>query len=40
LTVSDDYGSETTLTRTVVIEPEPNMPPVIDMKVRQGSELN
>jgi len=40
LTVSDDYGSETTLTRTVVIEPEPNMPPVIDMKIRQGSELN
>ena len=40
LTVADDYGSEATVTRTVVIEPEPNMPPVIDMKVRQGSELN
>tara|TARA_Y100001970_G_scaffold194022_1_gene235881 strand:- start:285 stop:842 length:558 start_codon:yes stop_codon:yes gene_type:complete len=40
LTVSDDYGSKTTVTRTVVIEPEPNMAPVIDMKVRQGSELN
>ena len=40
LIVSDDYGSKTTLTRTVVIEPEPNMPPVIDIKVRQGSELN
>ena len=40
LTVSDDYGSQATVTRTVVIEPEPNMPPVIDMKVRQGSELN
>ena len=40
LTVADDYGSKATVTRTVVIEPEPNMPPVIDMKVRQGSELN
>ena len=40
LTVSDDYGSKATVTRTVVIEPEPNTPPVIDMKVRQGSELN
>jgi len=40
LTVADDYGSKATVTRTVVIEPEPNTPPVIDMKVRQGSELN
>ena len=40
LTVSDDYGSKASVTRTVVIEPEPNTPPVIDMKVRQGSELN
>ncbi len=40
LTVSDDYGSEATLTKTVVIEPEPNKPPIIDMKVRQGSGLN
>jgi len=40
LTVLDDYGSKATVTRTVVIEPEPNTPPVIDMKVRQGSELN
>ena len=40
LTVSDDYGSKATVTRTVIIEPEPNMPPVIDMEVRQGSELN
>jgi hypothetical protein len=39
LTVSDDYGSEAKVTRTVVIEPEPNAPPVIDMNVRQGSEL-
>ena len=40
LTISDDYGSKATMTKTVVIEPEPNMPPVIDMVVRQGSELN
>ena len=40
LTVSDDYGSKASVTKTVVIEPEPNTPPVIDMKVRQGSELN
>ena len=40
LTISDDYGSKASMTRTVVIEPEPNMPPVIDMMVRQGSELN
>ena len=40
LTVSDDYGSEASITRTVIIEPEPNMPPVIDMEVRQGSKLN
>ena len=40
LTVSDDYGSEASVTKTVVIEPEPNTPPVIDMKIRQGSELN
>jgi len=39
LTVSDDYGSKTTVTKTVVIEPEPNVPPVVDMKIRQGSEL-
>ena len=40
LTVSDDYGAKAKAIRTVVIEPEPNAPPVIDMKVRQGSELN
>ena len=40
LTVSDDYGSEAKVSRTVIIEPEPNKPPVIEMKVRQGSELN
>tara|TARA_B100000945_G_scaffold309402_1_gene300205 strand:- start:621 stop:1163 length:543 start_codon:yes stop_codon:yes gene_type:complete len=40
LTVSDNYGSKATALRTVVIEPEPNAPPVIEVKVRQGSELN
>ena len=39
LTVSDNYNSKTTITKTVVIIPEPNQAPVIDMKVRQGSEL-
>ena len=40
LTVSDNYGAKAKAIRTVVIEPEPNALPVIDMKVRQGSELN
>ena len=40
LTVADNYGSKAKVTRTVVIQPEPNTPPVINMKVRQGSELN
>ena len=40
LRVSDNYGSESVITKTVVIEPEPNAAPVIDLSVRQGSELN
>lgn len=40
LTVSDNYGANVKAIKTVVIEPEPNVPPVIDVKVRQGSELN
>ena len=40
LTISDNYGAEAKAIKTVVIEPEPNAFPVIDMKVRQGSELN
>lgn len=40
LKVSDNYGSESMITKTVVIEPEPNAAPVIDLSVRQGSELN
>jgi len=39
LTVSDNYGAQNTIRKTVVIEPEPNVPPVINIKVRQGSEL-
>lgn len=39
LTVSDNYGAKNTVVKSVVIEPEPNLPPVIEMKVRQGSEL-
>ena len=39
LTVSDNYGAEAKAIRTVVIEPEPNVPPIIEMRVRQGSEL-
>jgi len=40
LIVSDNYGAKSKAIRTVVIEPEPNASPIIDMKVRQGSELN
>lgn len=39
LSVSDDYGALNTLIKTVVIEPEPNTAPVIEMNIRQGSEL-
>ena len=39
LTVSDDYEAKTIVRKTVVIEPEPNVSPIIDMKVKQGSEL-
>jgi PKD repeat protein len=39
LTVADDYGSKATITKTVIIIAEPNQPPVIEMNVRQGSEL-
>ena len=40
LNVSDNYGANAKALRTVVIEPEPNVPPIIEVKVRQGSELN
>ena len=39
LTVSDNYGAKNTIIKTVVIEPEPHVPPVIQMKIRQGSAL-
>ncbi len=39
LIVSDNYGAENKVIKTVIIEPEPNMKPVIKMKIRQGSEL-
>ena len=40
LIVSDNYGAENKVIKTVIIEPEPNLTPVIKMKIRQGSELN
>ncbi|MFL3009151.1 MAG: PKD domain-containing protein [Candidatus Neomarinimicrobiota bacterium] len=40
LIVSDNYGAENKVIKTVIIEPEPNLSPVIKMKIRQGSELN
>ena len=40
LIVSDNYGAENKVIKTVIIEPEPNLIPVIKMKIRQGSELN
>ncbi len=39
LIVYDNYNAKNKLTKIVVIEPEPNVAPVIEMKVRQGSEL-
>ena len=39
LIVYDNYNAKNKLTKIVVIEPEPNIAPVIEMKVRQGSEL-
>ena len=39
LVVSDNYGAKNKVIKTVIIEPEPNKAPIIDMKIRQGSEL-
>ena len=39
LQVTDNYGALTKMIKTVIIEREPNEAPVIDMKIRQGSEL-
>jgi hypothetical protein len=39
LTVTDNYGARNTILKSVLIEPEPNVAPVINLKVRQGAEL-
>ena len=39
LQVTDNYGAVTKMIKTVIIESEPNEAPIIDMKIRQGSEL-
>mgnify|MGYP001262605302 FL=1 len=39
LTVTDDYGAKTTIKKTVQIAKEPNLPPIVDIDIRQGSEL-
>jgi len=39
LTVSDGYGAGTTIVKTVEIANEPNYPPIVDIEIRQGSEL-
>ena len=39
LQVTDNYGAVSKMLKTVIIEKEPNEAPIIDMKVRQGSEL-
>jgi len=39
LTVKDDYGAKTTISKTVQIATEPNLPPIVDIDIRQGSEL-
>ena len=39
LTVTDDYGAKTTIKKTVQIAKAPNLPPIVDIDIRQGSEL-
>ncbi len=39
LQVTDNYGAVAKMIKTVIIEREPNEAPIIDMKIRQGSEL-
>ena len=36
LTVSDNYGKATVITKTVKIEEEPNQAPIVDLEIRQG----
>ena len=36
LTVSDNYGKSTVITKTLKIEKEPNQAPIVDLEIRQG----
>ena len=36
LTVSDNYGKSTVITKTVKVENEPNQAPIVDLEIRQG----
>ena len=36
LTVTDNYGLSTVITKTVKIEQEPNQAPIVDLEIRQG----
>ena len=36
LTVTDNYGLSTVVTKTVKIEQEPNQAPIVDLEIRQG----
>ena len=36
LTVSDNYGKSTVITKTVKVEDEPNQAPIVDLEIRQG----
>ncbi len=40
LTVSDNYGASTTISKTVKIEAEPNQSPIVDLEIRQGTGTN
>ena len=36
LTVSDNYGKSTVITKTVKVENAPNQAPIVDLEIRQG----
>ena len=36
LTVTDNYGLSTVITKAVKIEQEPNQAPIVDLEIRQG----
>jgi len=40
LTVLDNYGASTTITKIVKIEDEPNQAPIVDLEIRQGTGSN